>query len=176
MAQAECLIFIPVFFWHCCYVDLSSPVRSLVSHGFNFDLTGFSSIMQSSWYLFYSLWYVPARCVPVKCYSLSLLSLHRPLGTTVFLIWCFSPESQSQNGGMFMEHRERAKLVEQMQQSGTGDDWSALLPFHRTVDIVAVSVIADNSLSLILIFSRAHPSPQRLKFSKKFLSACFQII
>lgn len=154
MAQAECLILIQVFFWHCCYVDLSSPVRSLVSLGFNFDLTGFSSIMH-----YLGIYFIPfgvslQGVFRFSAILLSLLSLHRPLGTTVVPILCFSPE----------------------QQRGTGDDWSTLLPFHRTVDIVAVSVIADNSLSLILIFSRAHHSPQRLKFSKMFLSSCFQII
>lgn len=176
MAQVDCLILIQVFFWHCCYVDLSSPVRSLVSLGFNFDLTGFSSIMH-----YLGIYLIPfgvslQGVFQLNAILLSLLSLHRPLGTTVVPILCFSPESQSENGGMIMEHWERAKLVEQMQQRGTGDDWSTLLPFHRTVDIVAVSVIADNSLSLILIFSRAHHSPQMLKFSKMFLSSCFQII
>lgn len=88
-APAECLIFIHVFFWYCCYVDLSSPIHSLVSLGFNFELSGFSSIRQPSWYLFYSLWYVSTRCDLDRWYSsFPLLSLHRPLGTTVFFSSC----------------------------------------------------------------------------------------
>lgn len=93
MAQAECLILIQVFFWHCCYVDLSSPVCSLVSLGFNFDLTGFSSIMH-----YLGIYFIPfgvslQGVFRFSAILLSLLSLHRPLGTTVVPILCFSPES-----------------------------------------------------------------------------------